>query len=237
MTIQSGCSGQDCRNTVCPAMRTFSCLTAIQHAALCREKLARYYPTGQVVIHSHTPALGILAVRSGLVTLTRPGSHGNGVVVGLRKPGELLGVREVLSGTPHQISAETLEPSVLCAIPREAFLEAVRGCPELAMRILEQVARDSLSTEEQLATRTQACVAARTARLLVALADGGGCDAGRPACPKVSLSRERLALLVGTARETLSRSLGRFAEQGAVRLDNGTIEILDHSMLERAAEA
>ena len=218
-------------------MGVFACLSPTQYAALCREQLARHYETGQVVIHSQTPALGIVAVRSGLMTLTRHGSHGNSVVIGLRKPGELVGVREVLCTIPYEISAETLEPSVLCTIPREAFLEAVRGCPELAMRILEQLARDFLLTEEQLATRTQACVAARTARLLVALADGGRCAAGTPCSLKVSMSRERLALLVGTARETLSRSLGRFAEQGAVRLDNGTIEILDHSMLERAAEA
>lgn len=236
MTIQSGCPGQDCRSGTCPAMGVFSCLSPDQYAALGREQLARRYEAGQVVIHSHTPALGVVAVRSGMVTLTRHGSHGNSIVVGLRRPGELLGVREVLSAVPYHISAETLEPSVLCTIPREAFLEALRTCPELAMRMLEQLARDFLLTEEQLATRTQTCVAARTARLLVALASGGECAAGVPAALKVSLSREKMALLVGTARETLSRSLGRFAEQGAVRLDNGTIEILDHSMLERAAE-
>jgi CRP/FNR family transcriptional regulator len=50
------------------------------------------------------------------------------------------------------------------------------------------------------------------------------------------MSREEMALLVGTTRETLSRSLHRLADRGVVSLGNGTVRILDRSILEQLSE-
>jgi CRP/FNR family transcriptional regulator len=236
MAIRFHCPRQECRSDHCPAKKIYSCLSAIQDATLGRERLARRYEAGQVVIHHDTPALGVLAVHSGQVKLTRSTSNGHEVVVGVRGPGELLGVREVLSAVPYQVSAETLERSVLCSVPREAFLAALRDCPELAMRLLGRLAKDYLLTEEQLVARTHASVAARTARLLVTLTDGCRLSSAASAAQPVTMGRDEMALLIGTTRETLSRSLRRLAERGAVEVENGTLRILDYSILERLSD-
>lgn len=234
MAIRFHCPRQDCLSDRCPAKQMFSCLSPAQDADLGRERLARHYETASVVIYNDTPALGVLSIHSGRVKLTRPTSTGHEVVVGIRGPGELLGVREALSGMPYQVSVVTLEPSIVCAVPREAFLDAVRGCPPLAMRLLGLLAKDYLLTEEQLVARTHVGVAARTARLLVALADVRPVN-GKVAAPLVSMSREEMALLVGTTRETLSRSLHQLAKRGAVRIAHAGIVILDHHLLERVS--
>lgn len=235
MAIRFHCPRQDCRSDRCPAKKIYSCLSAVQDAALGRERLARRYEAGQIFIHHDTPALAVFSVHSGHVKLTRSTSTGLEVVVGLRGPGELLGVREVLSAMPYQVSAETLEPSIVCAVPREAFLDAVRDCPELAMRLLGRISKDYLLAEEQLVARAHLSVRARTARLLLALAEGDRARARGSAPPEVAMGREEMALLVGTTRETLSRSLGHFAARGAVELRSGRIRILDPSVLEGLA--
>ena len=236
MTNRFHCPRQDCRSDRCPAKKIYSCLSPGQDAALGRERLARRYQAGQVFIHHDTPALAIFSVHSGQVKLTRSASIGQEVVVGVRGPGELLGVREVLSALPYQVSAVTLEPSILCAVPREAFLDAVRDCPELAMRLLGRISKDYLLAEEQLVARAHLSVRARTARLLLALLEYKRVTAGARAVCEVSMGREEMALLVGTTRETLSRSLGQFAARGAVGLKRGKIRILDSSVLEGLAD-
>ena len=236
MAIRFHCPRQDCRSNQCPAKKIYSCLSPKQDASLGRERLARRYESGQVVIHHDTPALAIFSVHSGLVRLTRAASSGREVVVGLRGPGELLGVREVLSALPYQATAETLEPSIVCAVPREAFLDAVRDCPELAMRLLGRLAKDGLLAEEQLVARVHLSVRARTARLLLALAEGSRVKARGSAAFEVTMAREEMALLVGTTRETLSRSLGQLAERGAIKLAAGKIRVLDSSVLEGLAD-
>ncbi len=236
MAIRFHCPRKDCRCDRCPAKQIFSCLSAGQDAALGRERLARHFEAGQVVIHHDTPALAVLSIHSGQVRLTRSAGRGRESVVGLRGPGELLGVREVLSVLPYQVSVQTVEPSVLCAVPRDAFLDAVRDCPELAMRLLGQLSRDYLLAEGQLVARAHLSVRARTARLLLVLAEGGRGRARGGAAPEVAMAREEMALLVGTTRETLSRSLGQLAGRGAVAVRNGKIRILDSSLLEGLAE-
>lgn len=233
MAISFSCPRRQARSDLCPAKDFLSCLSPRQDAALARERLARRYGPGQVLIHQDTPALAVLSVHSGRVKLTRCASNGHEVVVGLRGPGELLGVREVLSIVPYQISAVTLDPSILCTVPREAFLSVVRDCPELAMRLLRQLAGDYLLAEEQLVARAELSVVARTARLLLALGVRRDDSPGASAAHHVSMSREEMALLVGTTRETLSRVLHQLDEDGAVELENRMIRIVDQSALER----
>ena len=235
MTHRFHCSPQDCRGDRCPAKQVFSGLTPGQDASLVQEMLPRSYATGEIVIHNDTPALAIFAVRSGQVKLVRPTSDGHDIVVGVRGPSSLLGVREVLTDLPFRISVETMEPSVLCALPRGAFLAAVQANPDLSLRLCRQMATDYLTAEEQWVERTQARVVARTARVLFELADGGPANGGASVSQCVSMSRENMAQLVGTARETLSRSLHHLAGRGAVRLESGAIHILDSSLLERCS--
>jgi CRP/FNR family transcriptional regulator, polysaccharide utilization system transcription regulator len=236
MSMRIRCPRQEGLCDRCPAQQIYSCLTPDQDELIQRERLCRRYDAGQVVVHCDTPALAVLSVHSGRVKLTRCHGSGHQFVVGLRGPGDLLGVREVLCATPHQVSVETLEPSALCAVPREAFLQVVRQCPELAMRLLRLLASDFLLAEEQLVARTQASVAARTAGLLARLTDGHESATGATGADVIRMSREEMALLVGTARETLSRVLSRLAAQGALESRHAGIRILNRPLLERLAE-
>lgn len=236
MSMRIRCPRQDGHCDQCPAQQIYSCLTPDQVELVERERLCRRYNAGQVVVHGDTPALAVLSVQSGRVKLTRCHRNGHQFVVGLRGPGDLLGVREVLCATPYQVSIETLQPSALCAVPREAFLQVVRQSPELAMRLLRLLAKDFILAEEQLVMRTQASVAARTAGLLATLADGHESATGANGAATVRMSREEMALLVGTARETLSRVLSRLAALGALESRHSGIRILDRPLLERLAE-
>ena len=201
-----------------------------------RERMARQYESGQLVFHQGTPSLAVLSVHSGLVQLTRDNWRGSRIVVGLRGPGELVGVRSVLARVPYQVSVETLEPSTLCSVPREIFLAVVRDCPELAMRLLEHLAKDYLLTEEQLVARSSLSVRARTARLLIGAANGAQDGPRKVRSHEIVMAREEMALLIGTTRETLSRTLSQLAKRGSVALEDGKVRVLDHAGLERLAD-
>jgi CRP/FNR family transcriptional regulator len=236
MAVVFRCPRQNGRSELCPARKLFSCLTPAQAAALGRERLARCFGPGQVLIHRDTPALAVHAIHSGRVKLTRVASNGDVALVGLRGAGELLGLREVLAAMPYQASVVTLEPSIVCTVPREAFHDAIRDSHELAARLLRQLAEDALSTEQQLVARVHLTVPVRTARLLLALTDQGGGSPKAGTTKPVAASREEIALRVGTTRESLSRALHQFAARGALRLEEGAIRVVDRSLLERLSQ-
>lgn len=224
-----------CIKSNCPGAALFSCLSAEAGAALDRERMARRYAARQTVLHADTPALALFVVHAGEVRLTREARSGTPTLVGIRGPGSLIGLREVLTETPYQTTVETIQPSILCATPREAFLGALNACPELALRLLQVMASDHLLAEEQLVARTQLDVSARTARLLVTLEANrrGSTPPGEPI--HITMNREEMALLVGTTRETLYRALKSFADSGFIESRNGWIRLIDRAELDEIA--
>ena len=225
-----------CRN--CPGVvrDLFSSLLPEQRARFEGAALQHAYRAHESIFHEGTPALAVYCVRSGTIKLFRRMRDGEEIVVGVRGPGDLVGLRGVLSGIPYGSTATTMDPSIVCAIPGVVFLELVRENGNLAYRLLARLARESRLMEEQLVERTHSRVAKRVARFLVRQLQGGAPTASAPSQGHgVSSSREELAQLIGTTPETLSRTLHGLAADGVLALDRKSIRVLDlPSLLKRA---
>lgn len=221
-----------CRN--CPgAARDFAaCLLPEQRSRLSTAAVSHAYRAHEVLFHECTPALAVHCVRSGSIKLFRRLRNGEEIVVGIRRAGDLVGVRGILVGASYANTAATLEPTVTCSIPAEAFLVLLRENPMLGLRILTRIARESRAVEEQLVERNHIHVAKRTARFLAELFR----DPGPGSAGAASMTREEMAQLIGTTPETLSRTLHAFADEGIVALDRRTIRILDRQALLRRAQ-
>jgi CRP-like cAMP-binding protein len=189
------------------------------------------YRRGQTIFHEGTPALAVHCIRSGTVKVSRLTGDGHEVLVGVRRPGELIGFRAVLAELPCSITAETLEPAVVCTIPREIFMDLVRESTDLSIRLLKQLAREVHFAEEQLVERTRQRVSKRTARLLARLEQGGAPGSRARPWLGITMSREEMALLIGTTPETLSRTLHSLAEQGILELGRRVIRVRDVARL------
>lgn len=224
-----------CPNSGCPFKGLFSCLEPAQADMLARARMGRRYDPGETVFHSHSLALAVYCIHAGLVRLTRPTRGGDRIVVGVRGAGDVLGFREVIAETPYQASVEAMVPSVICAVPRETFLAVVQQNRELALRLMKRMARESIGAETQLVMRAHLDVPSRLAHLLSAKISEDLADDGRKRRAVLLMSREEMALLVGTTRETLSRSLKKLALRGFIRLDNGAIQVLDLQALQGLA--
>lgn len=225
--------GQDCSK--CPSAKgsAFACLKAAQLTRLSKAAVPHAYQRGQGIFYEGNPALAVFCVRSGLVKLTRQFNHGSAAVVGARTNGDLFGYRAVLAELPYGISAETIEPSVVCTIPREAFLAVIEESHELATHLLKRLAREFRFAEEQLVERNGETVTKRTAHFLVRLAEVAATGTRVGGNATIPTRREDLAQLLGTTPETLSRTLHNLARRGLVRVDRKDIRVLDIAALQQ----
>jgi CRP/FNR family cyclic AMP-dependent transcriptional regulator len=103
--------------------------------------------------------------------------------------------------------------------------------PGLALAIARDIRTVLLDTHREVVNREQGSVRQRIARQLLTFA--------REFDPERSLvipmSHEELADSVGSAREVVSRHLGRFRAEGLVALDRGQITVVDPLGLDAAA--
>jgi CRP-like cAMP-binding protein len=100
---------------------------------------------------------------------------------------------------------------------------------------MKRMAREYIGAETQLVVRAHLDVSSRIAHLLSAKVSESLGEDGQKRRAVVMMGREEMALLVGTTRETLSRSLKKLALRGIIRLDNGAIQVLDLQALQDLA--
>ena len=225
----------ECGNCPGAAHDFLTCLQREQRSRLTSAALPHAYQAHESIFHAGTPALTLYCVRSGTVKLFRRLDHGDEVVVGIRGPGAVLGLRGVLAGIAYGTTAMTLEPAEVCAIPADVFLELVRENSIMGYRLLARVTMESRLLEERLIEHTHDRVGKRTARfLLQQTRRQAACPTPRPT--RIAMRREEMAQLIGTTPETLSRTLHAFAADGILDVQRRDIRVLDLAALLRLAE-
>ncbi len=118
--------------------------------------------------------------------------------------------------------AEALEDCTLCVMSRDDVTRLIARYPAIAIRILDRMATRLREAEDRLADVAYRPVHARVANALLRLrADGRD----------IHLSHQDLVEIVGTHRETVTRTLNQFRVDGLVELDRMLIRTLDEPRL------
>ncbi len=211
------------------------CLLAEQRLRLSGAVSPHTFRPHESIFHEGTPSLAVYCVRSGSLKLFRRLAGGQEIVTGVRGPGDLVGLRGVLSGQPYARTAQTLEATTVCAIPAEAFLQLARENAGLAMRLLTRLARESREMESALVERGHQHSLQRIACFLQRRFRDGDGEGAVIDGDVLTMEREAMAQLVGCTVETLSRALHTLARAGAIDVDHRRIRRVNESVLRRHA--
>ncbi|MHB1361162.1 MAG: Crp/Fnr family transcriptional regulator [Thermoleophilia bacterium] len=205
-----------------------------------RRKLKR----NTVVFHENDPATAFYLVKTGRVKIYKVGPDNREQVLAILGDGQIFGDVPAFDGGPYPATAETMADSEIYLIRSEDFQELVRRYPGIAVkiiRVLGQRLRQSMELVRDLSFKQ---VPHRLAGLLVKLGSeygrevgvaGGdmgetGAGAGGTLID-LPLSRQELADIVGTSRETVTRELKKMEREGLLEVDRRMITIIDLGQL------
>ncbi|MCB0480116.1 MAG: Crp/Fnr family transcriptional regulator [Flavobacteriales bacterium] len=200
-----------------------------------KNKSCTLYKKNQVVFHEGTRPLGIFCINAGKVKVYKTGAEGKDQIIQILSPGDMMGYRSMLSEEPYPVSAETLEDTSICFIPKSDFLEVLKVDSELTNRILKSMSKELGAMADSITTLAQKPVRERLAGALLMLKDTYGMDAHDNGEVEINLTREDLANIVGTATETLIRLLHDFKEEKLIQTQGRKIRVLDSQKLMRVA--
>ncbi|MBN1827371.1 MAG: Crp/Fnr family transcriptional regulator [Candidatus Eisenbacteria bacterium] len=221
----------------CPAfaLGVFGALPAKERKNLDRIKVSHLYHAGEILFNEGNEPREVFFLREGRIKISKSGLHGEEVMLRLLGPGAIIGYRPLLAGEPYAATAEAVEPSLVCSIAAQRFIGLIRGFPDLALRILEELARELRVSEEELLIRTLEPVPRRAARLILWFLDSRPEGAGPPQFT-VPVPRADLAGMIGTAPETLSRTLQDFTRAGLLEVEGRRFRVLDLDALRNLAD-
>jgi CRP-like cAMP-binding protein len=175
----------------------------------------RKVPGSVLVSEGQTPD-GLYIVLRGRVNLLRAADGGRDLILSALGPGEVFGEACAFSGVPMSTTAVAAVQSELLRVSPEALVEHLRREPETVLRLCD--------VEERL-RRTLARLARRQGRR-------GPASTGWILAPVPTQSE--LARMVGSCRETVSRTLSAMARNGLVSA-SGRRMILDDRIVNEAA--
>src|SRR5271166_2801945 len=111
-------------------------------------KHASCFPEGSVVFLEGQDARGVYVLCQGRAKLMTTNADGKSLILKIAEPGTILGLHSVISGQPHEVTVETLQPSQLAFIRRDDFLRFMTEFPDACLRAAEHLARDCQSAYE-----------------------------------------------------------------------------------------
>ena len=191
-------------------------------AALSADRKPHAVARKQIIYAEGDEATRLYFVQAGRVKTRKTTSAGKELITGLYQAGDFFGYKALLEGVVHHNSAVAVDDSTLVYIPADDFLQQLRG-PAVSQRFVRLLAGRVREQEELLLDMAYNSLRKRVADTLLRLHEQQRALA-RPD-PLIQLSRDDLAALVGTAPESLSRTLSEFRQNGIIELTNKFIRV------------
>lgn len=177
---------------------------------------------GYLIYLQNTQATCFYYLKSGKVKSFIQSEDGGERVLNLYTAGSLFGEASFFDELPRVSSAVAVVPCEIVPIDRELVTQEFARNPELALAMMQYLARTVRLLSGQVDQMAFRPARWRVANYLLTLSPAGG---------PVSCTQDDIAAAVSASRVTVSRVLADFARQGWVELGYRTINLLEPEQL------
>jgi CRP-like cAMP-binding protein len=188
----------------------FRAVSGPSRQRLLEMSVIRRYERGAIIFRQGQPCPGVFIVGSGLVRIYKIAPNGKEHVLHMVSPGVTFAEVACIGGFDCPAFAEALEDTVCLLLPNDAFNRALREDHQLCLQLMASMAlwvKHLIGLVEDITLRD---AAGRVARYLLNVADAQDGSVRFPSLKK------HLASHLNLTSETLSRTLRRLMEMGAI---------------------
>lgn len=199
--------------------------------SLSQERRIKHYKKKENVFNEGSTPVYLYFLVKGKIKTFRSHEYGKELITTLYKEGDFFGYTALLEEKSYSETAEALEDSEVCLIPKEDFLALIHNNVQVMKTFIKMLSDDILEKEEQLVNLAYSSVRKRVAEALILLQKRY--DNTTTGNFSISISREDLANIVGTATESLIRTLSDFKEEKLVEIKGSNITIVSPEKLKK----
>src|SRR5215216_4132871 len=151
---------------------------------------------------------------------------GKEYITNLYSNGDFLGYTALIEDTNYDDSASILEEAEIMQIPKEDFLQMVYTDINIASKFIHIITQNVKEKEERLLNLAYSSLRKRVAKALVDISSKFNAQ-NNP----IEISRDDIAQYIGTATESLIRTLSDFKEEKLIEIKSGKIIVTDSEKL------
>lgn len=188
----------------------------------------RSFQAGETICEPEEMARSLFLIASGRVQLYRTTRDERRFVVATLGQGSVFGEDSLLGGEGPNTCAVALEPCTTWTMPRQQAIEISSTDAMFGFGLMQAMGQRVMEAENRLEQMAYSTIASRLAALLLELGDNGSGNV-------VRATHQELADMLGTWRETISKTLQDFRRRGLVASGRRQLTLLDKEGLQLEA--
>jgi len=186
------------------------------------------YSEGSVILREGDPGTAMFFLMTGKVKVVGTDDEGGEVILAIFGAGDFFGEMAILDGHTRSATVVTLMDSELFILNQKDVLQLLREYPAIALSLLKEFAVRLRKANTQIKGLSLKDAAVKVAGVIQRLAEESGFFTKGGVEITELPAQQDMAGLAGTSRETISRILQMFVEQGYIALQGKTLFINDY---------
>ncbi len=192
---------------------------------------------GDAVVEQGAVGTTLFVIESGRVKIETHTPPADPVILDVLGPGEVFGELALLTRRPRSAHVVAIEPSVFLCLDHRDLRAAIERSPAVALALLDNLATRIVGLGELVRSFAVSGLGPRLARRICALAASHGTRDGDGVRLDLPLTQREWALLSGASREAVNRQFRVWAERDLVKIEGGSLLILNLEALHKLADA
>ncbi len=187
---------------------------------------------GEILRKQDTPLDSLIYLRQGYVKEFVRHQHVADQVIQLIKPRSYIGLQMLCTNTSSVFSYQAITDVEVCFIEKETFSRLIRGNGNFAREILISLSHESMSNHKRFLSLNQTQTFGKVAGLLIYLSE----EVYESFEFDLQLKRAELAQMVASTRESVTRALKWFHNEGIITLEKNRLVIEQKERLSEIAK-
>ena len=208
----------------------FADLTESELTMLVTDFVRRDFKQGETIFQQGDPGEVLYLIESGQVRIFVHGKDGQEWSVIVHGAGDIFGEMALIDNLPRSASAVAVEDTAVYFLSRTQFLDHMRRATQLSLNFMKALSVRLRYSTNQMGNLALLDIPSRLARKLLDLAR----THGQPDSDgtRITFTQSELAAMIGATRESINKSLGTFKRQDLIRVEPGSITILNMEALQ-----
>ena len=211
----------------------FSDLSDVELASISKKMTPYSYSKGEFIVMEEMEGQQCYFITHGSVKITRSSKEGREVILAILTACEFFGEMSLLDGETRSANVLTLEETKVLALNRNDFMATLEEYPRVSIQLLKELTIRLRKSDLQIASLTLSDAEKRIGLCILRLAgEQGTIRQGHVKIKKFPFQHD-IANMAGTSRETVSRTLVLFEQNGLIQREGRQLTIVDYMQFQR----
>ncbi len=211
----------------------FRHLTPDELAQIPIDQEPEFYKRGTIIYSEGSRINGFYCVQKGIIKIYKTGFDGKEQIIRFAKRGDIMGFRSTVLKERACTTAQVLEDAYISFVHGDLVLNFIKQNGNFALELLQIACKELGEANDYITDIAQKTVRERLAEVIIHLKKEFSLD--KDDYLQISLTREELANMVGTATESVIRLLSEFKQDGYIEIRGRRIKIINEKALIKVA--